>query len=608
MDPATAGGLAIGVVSLAFDVFDNSVRFFKFLAFMVEMPKECEQCRLRLLIEYNRLLAWGKAVGMINIPEVENLAVNLGTDPLELCAILSRIGWLLGEFRDLNTRWKNELNPYQQTGQDTPEAADISFLQGVSSLEVAYEKITEERKRRRGPMHIIKWMSKKIGDAKEVVTHPYRVRWVMVDRDAFEAVLKDIHLLTERLHQLLGDYRQNRVNDITAETYRELVLARNDLVGLKDMLGAVTTLIETFNGSSKEIPSSRNENDETLRDLLRLKEINRSTDDILTRFESDGDVDIEKDLKGLISVEKYDGASLSDSFTYAEVDGIRDPSVIGRARGTLSKGDAGIECEAKRLYVPNCIGYIDDVDNCSRHGWIFAMPEGSKRTTTLRSLHSILGEAQYKPTLAQRITLAWKLASSLLYLHTADWLHKGVHSDNVIFLFDGDLYDADKPILSGFDYSRPQSSKTTTRSLQPKWDIYRWPSIQNEAPKAKTSRKTYDIYSLGLVLLEIAHWKPLHRIMRLKRWPTPSAQDSRIRAWLLEEEDYPPFDGNPLLELRDIAGDRYWKAVTRCIVAHGEKGLHVDEKANQAWCTDVGIVLQGAFNEFVVKALQEISM
>jgi len=167
----------------------------------------------------------------------------------------------------------------------------------------------------------------------------------------------------------------------------------------------------------------------------------------------------------------------------------------------------------------------------------------------------------------------------------------------------------EKPILSGFEYARPQSNKTTSRSLDPKWDIYRWPGIQNDVPKAANSRKTYDIYSLGLVLLEIAHWQPLHRIMCLKRWPEPSSQDARIRAWLLGEERFPPFkDSNPLLELRNITGERYWKAVSRCLVAHGKSGMRIAEESDQSQSSGIGIELQQAFTELVVEELKSISV
>ena len=237
------------------------------------------------------------------------------------------------------------------------------------------------------------------------------------------------------------------------------------------------------------------------------------------------------------------------------------------------------------------------------------MPKDSHPGTSLRSLHSLLDVCQDKPTLAQRISLSWKLASSLLYLHTANWLHKGIHSGNVVFPCVVDDVDLQNPILSGFEYSRPQSNRTTSRSLDPKWDIYRWPSVQNEAPRAGNSKKTYNIFSLGMLLLEIAHWKPLYKLMCWDRWPKPSSQDCRFRAWLLQEEPFPPFENrNPLAELRNIVGDKYWRATRRCLIAHGEHGIRVEEDDDQSQDTAIGVKLQATFNKLVVEELRGVTV
>jgi hypothetical protein len=165
----------------------------------------------------------------------------------------------------------------------------------------------------------------------------------------------------------------------------------------------------------------------------------------------------------------------------------------------------------------------------------------------------------------------------------------------------------EKPILSGFEYRRPLTDNVPFRMFVSTWDIYKWPGIQNDVPIAANSRKTYDIYSLGLVLLEIAHWQPLHRLMCLKRWPEQSSQDAQIRAWLLAEERFPPFkDSNPLFELRDIVGDRYWKVVSRCLVAYGKSGMRVEEESDQSQSSKTGIELQQAFTELVVEELKSI--
>lgn len=56
------------------------------------------------MIEYNRLLAWGEAVGLINLAQGSHVATTLGTNAVELCSIISRIGWLLGEFRSTSEK------------------------------------------------------------------------------------------------------------------------------------------------------------------------------------------------------------------------------------------------------------------------------------------------------------------------------------------------------------------------------------------------------------------------------------------------------------------------------------------------------------------------
>lgn len=114
-----------------------------------------------------------------------------------------------------------------------------------------------------------------------------------------------------------------------------------------------------------------------------------------------------------------------------------------------------------------CIGYVDDMAANGRFGWIFAML-GNLKCSVLRSLHSILGDVRYKPTLSERLALVSKLASLLLYLHMCDWLHKGFHSGNIIFSFDGETYDSTESIISGFDYSWLQGSNTILSSFEPK--------------------------------------------------------------------------------------------------------------------------------------------
>lgn len=129
------------------------------------------------------------------------------------------------------------------------------------------------------------------------------------------------------------------------------------------------------------------------------------------------------------------------------------------------------------------------------------------------------------PSLNQRISLATTLAKALLQLHTGGWVHKSISSTNVIFFCpdnsqaspNGTSSDFVRaPYLIGYGYSRvddmmslsnsdPQFSETLP--LDHHADLYRHPSTFGTSKSRNAFKKTYDIYSLGIILLEIALWK-----------------------------------------------------------------------------------------------------
>jgi hypothetical protein len=641
------------------------------------MPREYEQYRLQLIIEYNRVLAWGKAAGLVDVPEGSTLGTTLGVDSIELVAIVARIQWLLSEFRDLNARYGNELPQSAKNGDGEDEKGldqqptDTDVLKEVSSLAVSYEARKTERRHLRGTNHIRGFFEKTGRHTKDIVTHPARVRWVAIDKEAFEGLLKDLHALTERLHELMRNYHEQQIDDITAKTYREMILTRNNVQELRDMLDAVTNLISTSVGTRKGQEAHRN--DRTLQDLIQLKKISSTSDAILSQLRLDGAFDVYRSLSKLgITVRKYTDADLSEEFEWNEHT-TDNPEYLSRPRGILAtnEGDMPVWIEWKSLgdispnslkdkesalrtvalaemlhlpkpatlHAPACVGYFDDrdVSGADRYAWIFRMPEGSDYDTRVVSLHDILGRAGCKPSLSQRVAMASGLCKTVLNLHAVNWLHKGIFSENVVFHFGGDEdgdggggggdaglgYDPEKPVLSGFEYSRPDGTETTARDVDVVWDLYRWPGIQRQAPTERNSKKTYDLYSLGLVLLEIAHWEKLYTVMRLgekakakaadPKVPNVPLEESRmVRDWLLGVKTGAPFEAagrpNPLKELRNIAGDRYWKVVERCLWAHGEKGFGVEELAEQSNDSDVGVLLQEAFTVNVVEELHSVQI
>lgn len=799
MDPLSA-------LELTQVVFDNTVRLFKFLSALVDFPSECEKYRLQLIIEYNRVLAWAKAVGLIDSVsptsssdpstsssgkkdrEVEErniaaLASALNTNSTELILILSRIQWLLAEFRELNERYGNELIPdevvgvkqqpstskkekEESKGEESPKRVwkpqerkpkdskeshhvheaklersaspstnkkaqakppqmkiEASLLQ-ISSLALSYDQSTklsvskEPDTHRRGTNHIRRFLQ----HTKDVITHPVRVRWVMVDQEAFEALLLDLHSLTERLHELMRNHHQAKMDDIVAKTYREMILARNGIGELQDLVVALGKVVEGMGvedensdddytdheGGVYRIPREKKRGKKMVnevRDLVRLKRMAKVSEQILRTLHDpirSGGL-LETEFGTEITVTRYGDPNKEgqvdflEVFEQAEPEGV-DPSLISRPRGYLSvekpdgsgKEDISVWIEWKAmgdypegsikeresylrtltlaqmlrlpkpvsLHVPECIGCLDDRDafGTERYGLVFKYSDGQIwDSRELVTLYDLLGIDAYKPSISQRVDLALKLCSTVLNLHAVNWLHKGVLSANVILPLTSpswyrepgngnDMLELERdrywdeprePLLSGFEYSRPEHSQTTARSLDTAWDLYRWPAIQREHPTDQNSRKTYDLYSLGLLLLEIGHWRPLHEILHLnvrdpdtkrkeeteareegkikarEKPSVPLHQSKDVREWLLETHiGNAPFasDGkpNPLRELRNTMGDRYRRAVQRCLWAHGPNGFGVEDLPDQSTDSEVGIRLQEAFTRFVIEELETV--
>jgi hypothetical protein len=92
-------------------------------------------------------------------------------------------------------------------------------------------------------------------------------------------------------------------------------------------------------------------------------------------------------------------------------------------------------------------------------------------------------------------------------------------------------------------------------------DIYRHPSTFGEGANRNAFKRTYDIYSLGIVLLEIALWKTCASTLE-------GVPPKNIRKVLVEKY----LDGN----LAYRVGETYQEVVRTCLM--GEFGEPVKDK------------------------------
>jgi len=172
--------------------------------------------------------------------------------------------------------------------------------------------------------------------------------------------------------------------------------------------------------------------------------------------------------------------------------------------------------------VPNFIGLYEDPNyglgtETTRWGFMFSVPEGDfapsiSSTMTKGSFPNPLSlkdyikgaKMEHIPTLGQRVKLAVSLSITFAMLHSAGWLYKGFSSQTVWFFtpFKGRGQGPpplENPYITGFSSSRPSDHKSLERKQI--GDQY-W--LHPATSRGFTKR--LDLYSLGVVLLEIGLW------------------------------------------------------------------------------------------------------
>jgi hypothetical protein len=101
--------------------------------------------------------------------------------------------------------------------------------------------------------------------------------------------------------------------------------------------------------------------------------------------------------------------------------------------------------------------------------------------------------------------------------------------------------DLSRPYLSGFDYSRPAQNQDMAEKPpeNPAHDLYRHPLAHGNARDSANSggfKKQYDIYSLGVVLVEIWYWKPISVILGIQDINhVRQSKTSKVRQRLLND-------------------------------------------------------------------------
>ncbi|KAK6863867.1 prion-inhibition and propagation-domain-containing protein [Apiospora arundinis] len=571
---AEAVGTALAVVGVLGQIFDGCVKAYGHFTTAAQFAEQSRGLACKLRIEEMRLVVWGRAWGVTE----GKLEAHL------MDADSSRTWYLGGEgpggvmMRSLAVQILSELHRTITDGQklrerygleDEAEKGSSGDSNGSKKWATGKDALVKR------PSDHGKKEGTGGGDWSWRKEFSIRARWVVADKDKFTALLTDLKDYNDGLEQL---FPASRIPAIQRTWVAELLQsAKRDVEQLSLLENASNEVYPKLNASANLKRLRINLDNEphskaAFKPTFAFK-VARTTLTVADRDpkRSEGlyqrnDNKSESSSNVLIEWVDYDREDLDEKFVHL------------RRLDQLARMMASATDRHPDLHTIDCLGYTDDTAN-SRYGLVYKAPgkrptaeaaAAAATTCCATTLHALISSNDLKtPDLNERVRLAQTLAVALWSLHSLDWLHKSLCSNNILFFPAPStsssaedtttasttlVPDISSPYLVGFDASRPDmDTDMSVASKNPSiLDLHRHPKSLSGLAR-RPYCKSYDVYSLGLVLLEIGLWKSLQTYYK----PHYSAERWRDRVVL------------PVLVpgLGNRTGRVYREVVERCLTA-----------------------------------------
>ncbi|KAI1441661.1 prion-inhibition and propagation-domain-containing protein [Annulohypoxylon stygium] len=561
MDPGTA----LSVASLAFQVFSGCIKGCQLLLDAKSLPQKYGYLRHRLRLEQLKLLDWWDASGFT--AEAAFQDTQLDERKQALVESLVQIRSLTLDIGRIKERYDLLLKITDEDQRDntTSLGSFLEFDFPVTS----------------GKRETLRQRSLKYADA--VLKCPIGLRWAVFDAAKFEQLLSRFSELNNSMHFSLELDQRRKHMELQETSHMQILQAHNKLDQIVNLIRSISLCSHCDPGtlsldSCEGAPS-------TLECLARFKALSMTAG-------HEEDLSHEKEAMAQIELEIPSPGSLELLLSQIELYGCQREHGTGRVIGRY--GDTPIWVEWKgydessttlayrcvenritrlaalllkspdtprELMLPTSLGYIHDPAS-GKFGIVFELPV-QQNMSAPSSLYERF-QITMKPSLTVRLNMARKLVASLGYIHAMNWLHKGLRSDNILFLASSDL-DWSSFCLSGFDYSRPANPNEITEAPNDdrKHDLYRHPEVQLDVPRDGEYgyKAKHDVYSLGVILMEIGLWQPIHQFLGISlnhfiRRPVVIG----VRGCLLKPES--------LAMLESETGERYTNAVKLCLTGN----------------------------------------
>lgn len=552
---------------------------YQLLAEIDGMPAAYQHLRVRLRVEQTRLLNWGEKAGLVE-QLFEQSSKTLRLDRNVVIDILLDIQAIFRSCVNIMEKYDEKMPLKQGTPKAEP-SFDRRFPRGVNSI-----------------------LNKVLSIAEKAPEIPGRLKWAMVKQDAFKSSVEKLIGYNDAIEALLDSSSIDQLQKMQHQTYMVMLQLNGKVEELRQM--SLAMQIKTQPAAQRESRLSRastlvgdqGEENASFVCLAEFKAHQKS----IEQGDSSADLrPISSEHIHILSSHSIRSEALYQSKrvwiewkTYM-VDEYHPPwwnrMVEDRVKQLATL--LGSSRKPREFRAPHCLGYTHQTtEEKQMFGFVYERPgDQLPSATTTVSLFDLF-KSMKMPSLTKRRQLAHSIAQSLMYLHSVNWLHKGIRSNNIVFVsplaISNDILK--EPIVSGFEYARPDITGEWTEPT-PRYsedDVYKHPQTLGGA--RLRSKKSDDMYSLGVVLVEIAHWRSIIDIFSVPK-DTRAARTmvKSIRDKLLEREFSEDIEGK--------TGELYQEAVRRCLTGGEELGL--DKNADET-DPEVGAAMYEVFSREVV--------
>jgi hypothetical protein len=305
--------------------------------------------------------------------------------------------------------------------------------------------------------------------------------------------------------------------------------------------------------------------------LLRIPEVMSQyrMNEIVTKAKHVQKADLERSMEGISLLGKPSSrmmASLQDGrrvfVEFRAYESPADKGIRDAAEETAVRLAAILSyAQPALMNILQCNGYYHDVGR-SRFALLFNAPSGVVDPSDFVSLDELIIK-QRRFSLGKRFEIARRIAAAVFVTHGVGWVHKAIQARRVMVCLRGDSTSSEA-YLTGFEEARDKQglSKGTESDL---WHerLYRHPDRQADQGNVYYT-PAHDIYSLGVVLLEIARWQIFAKEKKNERFVFECIEPHLYRSHLIER--YLP-------GVSHYVGETYAEVVRDCLSVDRSKGM-----------------------------------